>query len=141
MNIFTVLAICIVLVTIVITVLILYLMFTIFNINKTLKPINKILSELENQFTPLAKDLGGVTSSINNIVGRIDRIMGLLLNRVDFVAQGAEKASNYLQKFAKNPTIEMKSAFAGIKRGIEVFFKKKPLDGARGKEVNKDGEI
>ena len=118
-------AACIILVTLAILVLISYLVMLLSHLKKMLKPVDNMLNELNNEFRPLMKDMSGISSSINNIFGRIDRITSLVFGKVDMMAKASEKASSYVQQFIKNPRVELQSISAGIKRGIEILFKKK----------------
>ena len=125
MNLNFVASISIIAITIGLLIAIFYLIMILSKIRKMLKPIDKMVTELGNEFQPLLNDMSGITSSFNSFLGRFDRITGLIFGKADMVAQGTEKISSYAQKFIKNPKVEIESIGAGIKKAIEILFKKK----------------
>lgn len=120
-----ILTVCAVAITVAILVLIAYILMLLSKVRKMMKPVDKMLNELSNEFKPLLNDMSGISGSVNSFLGRFDRITGLVFGRLDMMAQGAEKVNLFVQRFVKNPKVEIESLGAGLKRGIQVLFKKK----------------
>lgn len=129
MNVNLVLVISIVLITAAVLFLIAYTIMLLSHVRKILAPVEKMMSALGDEFKPLLNDLSGIASSLNNFLGRFDRITGLVFGKADMMAQGAEKVSSYARKFISNPRMEISGIGAGLKKGIEVLFRSKKKEG------------
>jgi uncharacterized protein YoxC len=125
MNVSLIISVCIVVVTAAIAALIIYTIVILSDVRKMLRPVSKMLNEFHGEFRPLLNDLSGITGSINSFLARFDRISGFFFGKIDMMAQGTDAASSYFQKFMKNPKGEFDVISAGIKKGVEVLFRKK----------------
>ncbi|MCX5749281.1 MAG: hypothetical protein NTZ10_03440 [Candidatus Saganbacteria bacterium] len=125
MNINLVLIICLVAVTIGILVMIAYVIMLLSHVRRILKPVDKMLNDLSAEFRPLLNDMSGISGSVNSFLGRFDRITGLVFGKLDMMAQGMEKANTYVQRFVKNPKVEIESIGAGLKKAAQILFRKK----------------
>jgi len=125
MNMNVVLPVCIIAVTIGVLVLIAYLIMLLAKVRSMMKPVDKMLNELSNEFQPLLNDMSGITGSVNSFLGRFDRITGLVFGKVDMVAQGMDRVNSYVQRFIKDPRVEIESVGAGIKKAVQIIFGKK----------------
>ena len=125
MNLNTVIAICLLVVTAGIAALIIYTILILSDFRKMMKPVNRMVNEFHGEFKPLLNDMSGITGSINSLLSRLDRLTGIVFGKTEFIASSGEKVSSYLKKFIANPKVELQSISAGLKKGMEVLFKKK----------------
>lgn len=125
MNLTLVASLSIIAVTIGLLIALSYVIMILSRIRKMLKPVDKMVNELGNEFQPLLKDMSGITGSLNSFFARFDRITGMVFGKADMIAQGTEKVSSYAQKFIKNPKVEIESIGAGVKKAVEILFRKK----------------
>ena len=132
MNLNLVASVSIIVLTIGLLVVLGYLVSVLANIRRILKPIDRITVELEKEFKPLLNDMSGMASSVRSFLARFDRITSVVFAKADFMAQGTEKVSSYVQKFINNPKVELESIGAGIKRAFDVLLSRKE---------KKDGQI
>ena len=125
MNMNLVITVCIVALTVGILVIIAYIVMILSRVKKMLNPVDRMIQEVHNEFKPLLNDMSGMSSSMNNILSRVDRVTKIIFGKIELVGQGADMASSYAQKFVRNPKAELSAISAGLRRGLEVLFRKK----------------
>jgi len=101
-----------------------YIVMILVEFKKSARSISNMIKDTETQYTPLLTEIAGSTSSIKNIIARIDRISGLFLAKLDIMAEGSQKTREVVGRFIKSPFIESKSLLAGVKKAIDVLLRR-----------------
>jgi len=128
MKIDLVFAICAVLLTGALLILISYVIMILASFRKMLKPIDRVVNELSGEFKPLLNDFSGMTSSMRNIIGRFDMVTRFVFGKAEMMSKGADVAAGFAQKFVKDPKGELSALGAGLKKALDVIFKRKGID-------------
>jgi predicted PurR-regulated permease PerM len=126
---YTVVLICLIIITISLVLLIGAMMFVLVEIRRLSKATEKLITHVEEGVSPaltmlsrLSEDIAGVTSTIRFQVERVDQTADHLTKNLTGLVETWTKTGYVLHDAVVEPLVDLAALLRGLNRGITFFF-------------------
>jgi len=129
---YTVVFICLIIITISLVLLIGAMLFVLMEIRKLSKATEKLITHVEAGVSPtltmlsrLSENIAGVTSTIRLQVERVDQTADHLTKNLAGLVETWTKTGYILHDALVEPLVDMAALLRGLNRGVNFFFSKR----------------